>query len=146
MKFAPSWVFLAVFDLAVVSSFTAVNLGPQTLLNAKSYSPSSTLWMSTTDEETKENVTELYIPLSFQEMVKQVSSAMEDAYAEGKTRQMVRLLLPRSSENDLLLQYYEDDAEVDLSKVILAPPDETWQGGIMQLYRAASFSCQEILR
>ena len=111
--------------------------------------PSSSFLMSTTDSEATEKTgvsEELYIPLSFDEMVKQSSAAMEDAYAQGLTRQMVRILLPRSSDNDQLLQYYEDDADVDMSETVLVPPDETWQGGIMQLYRAASISCQEILR
>ena len=111
--------------------------------------PSSSFLMSTTDSEATEKTDvseELYIPLSFDEMVKQSSAAMEDAYAQGLTRQMVRILLPRSSDNDQLLQYYEDDADVDMSETVLVPPDETWQGGIMQLYRAASISCQEILR
>merc|ERR1712071_398146 len=30
--------------------------------------------------------------------------------------------------------------------IILVPPDETWQGGIMQLYRAATPTCSDILR
>jgi hypothetical protein len=94
---------------------------------------------------------ELYIPLSLDEMVKQTSAAMEDAMALGKNRQIVRILLPRSSDNDQLLQYYEsnvvseDGTTLDL-ETKLCPTDETWQGGIMQLYRAASLACQEILR
>lgn len=104
-----------------------------------------------TVEETKEQTEtspsmDLLIPVSFEEMVKQTASAMEDAYKQGKTRQIVRILLPRSGTNDQLLQYFEDDAESDLSDVVLAPIDETWQGGIMQLYRSASFACQEVLR
>eukprot|EP00531_Pseudo-nitzschia_arenysensis_P002598 CAMPEP_0116134166 /NCGR_PEP_ID=MMETSP0329-20121206/10501_1 /TAXON_ID=697910 /ORGANISM="Pseudo-nitzschia arenysensis, Strain B593" /LENGTH=295 /DNA_ID=CAMNT_0003628859 /DNA_START=219 /DNA_END=1106 /DNA_ORIENTATION=- len=92
----------------------------------------------------------IYIPLSFDEMVKQVSSAMEDAMKEGKKRQMIRILLPRSSDNENLGQFFETDV-VDpdpsvYTDTILVPPDETWQGGIMQLYRAASLACQEILR
>jgi hypothetical protein len=55
-------------------------------------------------------------------------------------------LLPRSADNDQLLQYYEDDAEAEMGETVLVPPDETWQGGIMQLYRAASYTCQEMLR
>lgn len=30
--------------------------------------------------------------------------------------------------------------------LVLVPPDETWQGGIMQLYRAAAPTCRQILR
>jgi hypothetical protein len=79
-------------------------------------------------------------------MVKQSSSAMEGAYAKGMTRQSLRIMLPRSADNDQLLQYYETDADsADMSQTVLVPPDETWQGGIMQLYRAASFASQEML-
>lgn len=92
----------------------------------------------------------IYVPLSFEEMVKQVSSTMEDAMKAGKKRQILRILLPRSSDNDILGQFFETNvvdpdpsAYVD---TVLVPPDETWQGGIMQLYRAASLACQEILR
>ena len=96
---------------------------------------------------------DLYIPLSLDEMVKQTSSAMEDAMARGKNRQIIRILLPRSSDNDQLLQYYErnvasEDGTSTLNdlETKLCPTDETWQGGIMQLYRAASLACQETLR
>lgn len=92
----------------------------------------------------------IYVPLSFDEMVKQVSSTMEDAMKDGKKRQMIRILLPRSSDNDNLGQFFETnvvdpDPNVYVDTV-LVPPDETWQGGIMQLYRAASLASQEILR
>lgn len=96
---------------------------------------------------------QLYILLSLDEMVRQVSSAMEDAKAKGINRQIVRVLLPRSADNDQLLQYYEQNvASPDGGGVaagletVLVPPDETWQGGIMQLYRAASLAASEILR
>ena len=110
---------------------------------------------------------ELFFPMSFQEMVNQASGAMADAKDKGISRQgkhsfecrisffsgislyifsVLRILLPRSAENDQLLQYYEDDAKDGMGDTVLVPPDETWQGGIMQLYRAASFASQEILR
>lgn len=100
-----------------------------------------------TDTTTEER-NDLFIPTSFDEMVKQASSAMEDAYAAGIVRQTVRILLPRSPDNDQLGRYYEDDAGINgrISESMLVPPDETWQGGIMQLYRAASITCQGILR
>lgn len=81
-------------------------------------------------------------------MVRQSSLAIEDAYAAGITRQTVRVLLPRTRDNDRLGQYYEDDADVDgtSQNSVLVPPDETWQGGIMQLYRAASTTCRAIMR
>ena len=114
------------------------------------------LFMTTTNQDTDidscdaehlDDTTDLlYIPRSFDEMVKQSSAAMRSAYQQGITRQIVRILLPRSSDNDQILQYIENDANNDLRNSILVPPDETWQGGIMQLYRAASISAQEMLR
>ncbi|KAL3942425.1 MAG: hypothetical protein SGBAC_003384 [Bacillariaceae sp.] len=96
---------------------------------------------------TKEEITEsLYFPLTFDDMVKQTSSTMQDAYDKGMTRQTIRILLPRSTDSEKLGQYYESDAEDAMGDSVLVPPDETWQGGIMQLYRACSYSCQEILR
>jgi len=92
----------------------------------------------------------MYVPLSLDEMVKQVSSTMEDAMTVNKRRQILRILLPRSSDNDQFGSFYETNViDPDPSTyidTILVPPDETWQGGIMQLYRAASLACQEILR
>ena len=62
-------------------------------------------------EEEKPSVAQrpstIYIPLSFEEMVKQISSTMEDAMKEGKTRQTMRILLPRSSDADQIGQYLE---------------------------------------
>jgi len=89
----------------------------------------------------------LTYPSSFDQMSNFCASAMSDAYKSGVTRQTVRILLPRIRENADLGIYYEEDANVDAnSNVVLVPPDETWQGGIMQLYRVASLSCREILR
>jgi len=92
----------------------------------------------------------VYVPVSFEEMVKQVSSTMEDAMKAGKKRQVLRIMLPRSSDNDNLGTFFETNVvDPDPSvyvDTVLVPPDETWQGGIMQLYRAASLATQEILR
>merc|ERR1712176_40591 len=75
---------------------------------------------------------------------------MEDAMKAGKKRQILRILLPRSADNDNIGQFFETEVvDPDPSiyvDTVLVPPDETWQGGIMQLYRAASLACQEILR
>mmetsp|Transcript_29649 Transcript_29649/g.42059 ORF Transcript_29649/g.42059 Transcript_29649/m.42059 type:complete len:270 (+) Transcript_29649:844-1653(+) len=80
-------------------------------------------------------------------MVQQASAAMTSAYEEGGiTRQIVRILLPRDPSSGQLGQYFENDAALDTNDLLLVPPDETWQGGIMQLYRAAAPTCQEILR
>lgn len=88
----------------------------------------------------------LVIPASFDEMVRMASDAMTDAYAEGINRQMLRILLPRDPTNEQLGKLFEDDADVDTQNLVLSTLDESWQGGIMQLYRAASPTCEAILR
>lgn len=105
---------------------------------------------TTMSVEKAERPSTIYIPVSFDEMVKQASSTMQDAMKAGIKRQTLRILLPRSSDNDQIGQYYEKsvtDPDPNIYvDTVLVPPDETWQGGIMQLYRAASLACQEILR
>jgi hypothetical protein len=137
-----------------VAAFSTSPARTKSAVRLYSESPSP---QTTTDVSTKASSEEpmvlpptIYIPLSFEEMVKQVSSTMEDAMKAGKKRQILRILLPRSSDNENLGQFYETDVlDPDPSvyvDTVLSPPDETWQGGIMQLYRAASLACQEILR
>jgi len=85
-------------------------------------------------------------PLTFDEMIRQCSSAMKDAYIEGDiNRQMIRVLLPRDPTSGNLGLKYEPDVTLG-NDILLAPPDETWQGGIMQLYRACVPTVQELLR
>lgn len=156
MKLSVQLAACFLLEVSMVSSFSTVRVPTSTHHNCLSSKFSSSVLMSTTDDQktqietditSKDKSNDLYIPISFDEMVKQTSTAMEDAYANGISRQMIRILLPRSAENDQLLQYYEDDADsVDMSQAALVPPDETWQGGIMQLYRAASITCQNVLR
>ena len=94
----------------------------------------------------------LPIPYTFDEMVRQASTAMRDAYDAGITRQVLRVLLPRVSSSAQIGQYFESDAVPSdnsfqqQDQILLAPPDETWQGGIMQLYRAAAPTAQQILK
>lgn len=86
-------------------------------------------------------------------MVRQAATAMKEARAAGTTRQIIRVLLPRDASNDRFGTFYEDDGDTDSQSssstatvVSLVPPDESWQGGIMQLLRAASPTCEQILR
>jgi len=114
--------------------------------------------LATTDVTTKETELNLgakaddllSMPLSYDEMLSMASQAVADAYEKGKTRQVIRLLLPRDPKSGQLGQYFEDEAmtsnRIESSNMLLVPPDETWQGGIMQLYRAAVPTCTEILR
>lgn len=98
------------------------------------------------DEDRSDATEGLSIPLTFDEMAKQASKAMNDAYESGVNRQTIRVMLPRDPSSAQIGQYFEEDAALDTQNLILVPPDETWQGGIMQLYRAASPTCKEILR
>lgn len=116
---------------------------------------------TTTAEETKEeNINnKLQIPLSYNEMILQASQAMKDASSSsssdgssGTTRQIVRILLPRDASSDNIGVYYEATAQTSSNKMVdsesikLVPTDESWQGGIMQLYRAASPTVKDIIR
>mmetsp|Transcript_608 Transcript_608/g.1102 ORF Transcript_608/g.1102 Transcript_608/m.1102 type:complete len:371 (+) Transcript_608:163-1275(+) len=97
------------------------------------------------------NNSAMTVPLTFNDMIKQASQAIADAKSQGTNRQIVRVLLPRDPNSGNLGQYFEDSVEIEgggrsTQNLLLAPPDESWQGGIMQLYRAALPTCKEILR
>jgi len=148
-------VWTALFLGTNVSCFSTPKMNSARTMGTKEASLyHGALFMSATEKtetessstNTADRTDKLYIPISFDEMVRQSSSAMKDAYENGVTRQMVRILLPRSSENDQLGRMIEDDAEMDMRSAVLVPPDETWQGGIMQLYRAASIATRSMLR
>eukprot|EP00577_Skeletonema_sp_RCC1716_P013195 CAMPEP_0113414884 /NCGR_PEP_ID=MMETSP0013_2-20120614/24263_1 /TAXON_ID=2843 ORGANISM="Skeletonema costatum, Strain 1716" /NCGR_SAMPLE_ID=MMETSP0013_2 /ASSEMBLY_ACC=CAM_ASM_000158 /LENGTH=391 /DNA_ID=CAMNT_0000301787 /DNA_START=27 /DNA_END=1202 /DNA_ORIENTATION=- /assembly_acc=CAM_ASM_000158 len=125
-------------------------------------SSSSSLYVSTEDvaEPTAEEQSttasindSLQIPLSYNEMILQTSQAMTDALAAGRTRQIVRILLPRDAANDNFGVFQEAEAQTSNSNALnaaestkLVPTDESWQGGIMQLYRAAAPTTKDILR
>jgi|EP01083_Nonionella_stella_P028326 hypothetical protein len=86
------------------------------------------------------------VPLTLKDMVKQSSEAMEEAKLQGITRQTIRVLLPRDPKSADLGNMFEEEVEMEMQDILLAPPDESWQGGIMQLYRACAPTCKEILR
>ena len=126
-----------------------------------SYSPSIQKTASTvlrsTETSGDEAATEvspndsISVPLTFNDMIKQTSKAMIDAKDQGMNRQIIRILLPRDPSSGNLGIYFEDGVEVEggtrgAQDLLLAPPDESWQGGIEQLYRAALPTCKEILR
>ncbi len=76
---------------------------------------------------------------------------MSDAYRDGggMTRQIVRILLPRDAASGQLGELYEAEAQTDgrsmNREIKLVPTDESWQGGIMQLYRSAEPCARDIL-
>ncbi|KAL7570932.1 hypothetical protein ACA910_002565 [Epithemia clementina (nom. ined.)] len=92
------------------------------------------------------------VPLSWDEMIRQAASAMKEAASLGQKRQIVRILLPRDSASGDFGIYLESNAAADSStlrdraSLSLVPPDESWQGGIMQLYRAAAPTARQILQ
>jgi hypothetical protein len=105
------------------------------------------LFMTEETAPSKDQVTDtLIIPLSFDEMIRIASSAMSDAFDQGFNRQMCRVLLPRDPSNVNIGNFFENDADVDTQQLVLVPLDESWQGGIMQLYRAAAPTCHALLR
>jgi len=106
------------------------------------------MFMATEETATSvDSVTDsLTIPVTFDEMVRMASSAMTDAQEQGLNRQMMRVLLPRDPQNEQLGVFFENDADVDTQNLVLFPIDESWQGGIMQLYRAAQPTVEAILR
>lgn len=107
--------------------------------------PTTTALFETT-AETKTETQELSVPLSLDEMVRQASSAVKKAATAGQTKQIVRLLLPRDSGSGDFGRYLEGDPSIDAAEISLVPPDESWQGGIMQLYRAAAPMTEMVVR
>lgn len=106
-----------------------------------------TLRMAETETTSSSAATEkLAAPVSWDEMVRQAASAMKQAAQAGQTRQIVRVLLPRDKSANDLGQAIEVGVEDNLASAMLVPPDESWQGGIMQLYRAAAPTAQAMLR
>lgn len=67
-------------------------------------------------------------PPSKNEMLSQAAAAVKRAQDDGVARCTLRLFLPRGEDENLV------------------PPDESWQGGIMQLYSACTPLAQDLLR
>lgn len=115
--------------------------------NALFAEPTTADTATATDADDVDVTSSLFIPITLPEMVQQTSQAMRDAYDAGMTRQIVRILLPRNPSSLNIGELYEAEPQAGrYSEDILVPTDESWQGGIMQLYRAAAPTCEEILR
>jgi len=153
----PTMKITAIYLLC--SSAAAFAFSPPATQNTRINGAKSALFLSTeaaeasataVDETTNDNINDsLEMPLSYNEMILQASQCMSDAYEKGITRQIVRILLPRDASNEKLGEMFEPDAQTtDRAKsqeMKLCPTDESWQGGIMQLYRAASPTTKDIL-
>ena len=74
----------------------------------------------------KEAAPDILPPRDREQMLSQAAAAVMRAKDDGSSRFIVRLFLPRGDG--------------------LAPPDESWQGGIMQLYSACSPVVRDLLR
>lgn len=92
-------------------------------------------------------------PVTLDEMIRQVVSATQEAAERlGQNRQIVRILVPRDANSGDFGTFLEAASSTDNNSmggrgpVVLVPPDESWQGGIMQLYRAVSPVATELLR
>ena len=143
MKACSNLIALCVLALAAsVQSFSPLPINK--------YAARPTLYMTEKTDRDAAAVAEvtdsLAMPTSFTEMVRMASSAMSDAYEQGINRQMMRVLLPRDPSNEQIGVFIEEDADVDTQNLVLFPLDESWQGGIMQLYRAAKPTVESILR
>mmetsp|Transcript_14981 Transcript_14981/g.32486 ORF Transcript_14981/g.32486 Transcript_14981/m.32486 type:complete len:366 (+) Transcript_14981:102-1199(+) len=125
---------------------------PSACINRGRHTEGRALFLSaepTTSTDTAATTAELQMPLSYNEMISQASQCMSDAYDKGMTRQIVRILLPRSTDQGKLGEMFEADAQWTYGtadEMKLVPTDESWQGGIMQLYRAASPTTMDLLR
>lgn len=92
----------------------------------------------------------LRMPVTGDDMVRQAASACKAALSQGAHRQVVRLLLPRDRRSNEFGKYFESSSNyydnINNNNVVLVPPDESWQGGILQLYRAAQPITLALLR
>ena len=97
-------------------------------------------------ESTNVDESSLEMPLNVDQMIQQVATTILEARSQTNCcRQTVRILLPRDLNNANLGTYYESEDE-ESTEFVLVPPDESWQGGIMQLYRSAVPTCEDILK
>lgn len=148
MKVSSTAALFLALAATSVSAFTPV---ATTQLRASAGAPLTQLFEAT---ETVEDVAAAAVPVvvpmpqSYKEMVRQVASAMKDAAALGKEHQIIRVCLPRDASNANLGVYSEGLLDVDSNQqeIVLVPPDESWQGGIMQLYYSALPTMSDSLR
>jgi Domain of unknown function (DUF1995) len=128
---------LVLMLVSTISSFQSPMEVPKPPLGSRTL---STLQMSS-------NIaTNVRIPTSWDAMIRQATDTVQEAARAGTTRQIVRILLPRDKNNADLGRYVESFTSEDNDNIILCPTDESWQGGIMQLYRSAAPTAQRMVR
>ena len=129
-------------NLSVKNGITKTRTTSQLMESTASILESNSHPSNDDDVESKS----LEMPLNVDQMIQQVANTIIQARSQNNCRrQIVRILLPRDQNNANLGQYYESEDE-DSTEFVLVPPDESWQGGIMQLYRSAVPTCEEILK
>ena len=113
-------------SVAVCSAFTTPTTSKQSCNNLQRY---ETATDTIVEETTTDTSNTLDIPLTYNEMINQVSQCMSDAYEKGNTRQIVRILLPRDAANDQFGIAIEAEADTNdrNSDIKLVPTDESWQ-------------------
>ena len=138
MMFSHRFAHLVLLLLPTVSAFA-----PNVLQVGRTGTTTARLVASTSVEERTVSV-----PLSLDEMIRQAVSAMKDAANAGTKRQIVRILLPRDAANADFGKFMESESSEagNVNDVVLVPPDESWQGGIMQLYRSAAPTAQDMVQ
>jgi len=147
-------LFLALMTVYRVSAFAPAESRVSTAIPPSQRTISSTTHLFETTEDVaadknrpsdKKN-NNVPMPQSYSEMVRQVSAAMRDASDQSINHQIVRVCLPRDATNTNLGVYSEGLLDVDSQNIVLVPPDESWQGGIMQLYYSAAPTMSDALR
>lgn len=128
---------LALHCLSSVASFALV---PTERRMATVLGSSPTATESTTADR------RLAVPLTLDEMIRQLASAMKEASSRGQRRQICRILLPRDAAAGDFGIFAEATSESAARGLSLVPPDESWQGGIMQLYRAVAPVAKQLVR
>jgi hypothetical protein len=103
----------------------------------------TTLCSSSSSSTTEER--RLAVPLTPEEMIRQLVGAVKEASSQGQTRQICRILLPRDAASGDFGLFAEASNE-NARGLSLVPPDESWQGGIMQLYRAVAPVAEQLVR
>mmetsp|Transcript_25640 Transcript_25640/g.54155 ORF Transcript_25640/g.54155 Transcript_25640/m.54155 type:complete len:363 (+) Transcript_25640:204-1292(+) len=134
------------------SPFARTRIRKRSILAAAATTGSSPTSSSHDDGEQDDSSSLPTIPLTYNEMISQATQCISDAYTHaGISRQIVRVLLPRRVEYQTRPgERIEEDANTNdrtkVNEMKLIPPDESWQGGILQLYRAACPMAVELLR
>mmetsp|Transcript_1889 Transcript_1889/g.3772 ORF Transcript_1889/g.3772 Transcript_1889/m.3772 type:complete len:364 (+) Transcript_1889:12-1103(+) len=145
-----SRIYRTIYQTSASSMFNKGQINPSKQTITNSFSTSlNTANVEISDEgktndknqQKKEERPKIYPPADLDDMIRQVTAVVNRS---PSTRQIIRTPLPRSSSSKDLGRLYE--AQSSSYDTVLVPSDETWQGGCMQLYRAAVPVSTSVLR